>query len=66
MTWAAEIEAGEVTQADIARREGMSRARVTQLLSMLDLGAEEQDAVLRGHLVWSIRRALKEVGRHYS
>ena len=62
MTWAAEIEAGQVSQADIARREGLSRARVTQLLSMLDLGPEQQEALLRGHLMWSIRRALKEVG----
>ena len=64
--WAAEIEAGEVTQADIARREGVTRARVTQVLSLLDLDDQKQEEVLRGDVMWSIRQALREVGRHYT
>ena len=61
--WAAEI-AGGATRADIARREGITRARVTQLMKLLDL-----PAAVRGRLAadgpntvgWSIRRALREV-----
>lgn len=63
--WADELEAGGITQADIARREGVSRARVTQMLALLDLDEAKRAELLRGDLMWSIRRALREVGRHY-
>lgn len=65
-TWQAEIEAGGITKADIARREGLSRARVTQVMALLDLPDDVQQRLLDGEEQWSIRRALREVGRYYS
>ncbi|HLN91261.1 MAG TPA: hypothetical protein VK429_05315, partial [Patescibacteria group bacterium] len=39
--WKALLESGElVSQADIARQEGITRARVTQILGMLRLALE--------------------------
>lgn len=41
MEWKKLLESGEgVTQADIARSEGLSRARVTQIMDLLNLAPE--------------------------
>ena len=37
MAWQREIEAGEMNRARIARRERITRARVTQVMALLDL-----------------------------
>ena len=45
--WQALIESGEVqNQAEIARREGITRARVTQVIAMLRLAPEIQQHIL--------------------
>ena len=45
--WRRQLDAGEVpNQAAIARREGISRARVTQILGLLRLTPAIQDQVL--------------------
>jgi len=42
-----EIEAGEIeNQAAVARREGLTRARVTQVMTLLRLAPDLQDQVL--------------------
>jgi len=46
MRWAKEIDAGKVSRADIARREGYTRARVTQILKLLDLDEEVRAAII--------------------
>ena len=47
LTWREELESGVVaTQADIARREGLSRARVTQVMMLLRLAPEIQESIL--------------------
>jgi hypothetical protein len=47
MEWKALLESGQVSnQAEIARREGISRARVTQVMGMLRLAPEIQQHVL--------------------
>ena len=64
MRWQAEIGGG-LRRADIARRERLSRARVTQIMSLLDLPDDLQNALLDGSSEkesWSVRRALREVG----
>jgi hypothetical protein len=45
--WRRQLDAGEVrNQADIARREGITRARVTQIMGMLRLAPEIQEKIL--------------------
>lgn len=45
--WHRQLEVGEArTQAEIARREGITRARVTQVMSLLRLAPEIQEHVL--------------------
>ena len=45
--WQALLESGEASsQAAIARREGISRARVTQVMGLLRLAPEIQERVL--------------------
>jgi hypothetical protein len=45
--WRRQLDAGEVqTQADIARQEGITRARVTQIMGMLRLAPEVQEKIL--------------------
>ena len=45
--WRRQIDAGDVTnQAEIARREGITRARVTQIMALTRLAPEIQDHVL--------------------
>jgi hypothetical protein len=46
LEWQRELDAGEVeTQAEIARREGIARARVTQIMALLRLAPEIQEHV---------------------
>jgi len=45
--WRRQIDAGEVeNQAEIARREGITRARVSQVVSLLRLAPQIQDHIL--------------------
>jgi hypothetical protein len=47
LEWQALLESGEVpNQAEIARREGITRARVTQVMGMLHLTREIQQHIL--------------------
>ena len=62
MAWQAEIESGRMNRARIARRERVTRARVTQVMSLLDLPDEVRDRLLaEGEDVkgMSIREALR-------
>jgi ParB-like chromosome segregation protein Spo0J len=64
IAWQDLIDEGGISRAEVARRERVSRARVTQLLSLLRLPEDVREALLdedtsvRG---WSVRRALEEV-----
>ena len=58
--WQAEIDAG-ATRAQIARREGLSRARVTQLMRLLELPGDLQASLLDGSARLSVRAALERV-----
>ena len=62
LSWSAELESGGISRAEIARREGISRARVTQILRLAALPEERQRELLAGTVVSSIRGALAEVG----
>ena len=45
--WRRQLDAGKIaSQADIARREGVTRARVTQVLMLLCLAPEIQERIL--------------------
>lgn len=45
--WRRQLDAGEVrNQADIARREGITRARVTQIMGILRVAPEMQEHIL--------------------
>ena len=47
VAWRQELDSGAVaTQADIARREGVTRARVTQVLMLLRLAPDIQESIL--------------------
>ncbi len=47
MEWRALLESGQVAnQAEIARREGITRARVTQVMGLLRLAPEIQEHIL--------------------
>lgn len=47
MEWRRQLDAGEVrNQADIARREGITRARVTQVMGMLGLPPQIREQIL--------------------
>ena len=62
MAWQQEIDSGGMNQARIARRERVTRARVTQVMALLDLPKDVRDRLLaedeqvRG---MSIREALR-------
>lgn len=43
----AALDEGGVNQADLARREGITRARVTQLLNLLGLAPDVREEVRR-------------------
>jgi len=46
--WKKALEEGEYkSQADLARKKGISRARVTQMLNLLKLDAEVQERVVK-------------------
>ena len=45
--WQGLLESGEmISQADIARREGITRARVTQIMALLRLAPETRERIL--------------------
>ncbi|MCP5069240.1 MAG: hypothetical protein GY946_21970 [bacterium] len=59
--WETELREGSVRRADLARRHGWSRARITQLMTLLDLPDDVRRGLLEGASEfrgWSIRRAL--------
>ena len=65
MAWQAEIETGEINRAGIARREGYTRARVTQVMGLLDLPEQLRGRLLTGDEAvagMSVREALRAVG----
>lgn len=64
LKWAEEIDAGVVARADIARREGISRARVTQLMKLLDLGNDVREAIQAGEMICSVREAIARSQRN--
>ena len=41
-----QLEAGSVNKADLARRHGMSRARVTQIMNLLNLESKIKEEIL--------------------
>ncbi len=64
--WQSLINQEGINRAEIARREGLTRARVTQVMSLLDLS----DAVKRKLLDnepetrgWSVRQVIAQVAR---
>jgi hypothetical protein len=59
--WRGELASGELRRSDIARREGISRARVTQILGLLNLPKDTQLALLEGRVELSIREAAPQV-----
>ncbi len=62
--WQEEIDSGSHTLASIARRENLTRARVTQLMKLLELPDAIKDAMLKdpeGYRDWTIRDALRMV-----
>ena len=64
LRWQEEIDSGSCTRASIARRENLTRARVTQLMKLLELPDAIKDAMLKdpeGYRDWTIRDALKMV-----
>ncbi len=63
--WRGLIQSGAVRdQADLARLVGVSRARVTQLMNLLWLAPELQEAVLHGgSAAVSVERTLRSVAR---
>ena len=47
VTWRSQLDSGQIaSQADLARREGVTRARVTQILRLLRLSPEIQRHIL--------------------
>jgi ParB-like chromosome segregation protein Spo0J len=63
MAWNMEIESKGISRADIARRERLTRARITQVMSLLELPEAIRAMLLGGAAEdWSVRRALREVG----
>lgn len=63
--WEAEMARTGTNRAAIARRERITRARVTQIMSLLDLPDHLKTMLLGDHKDvegWSIRKALTEVG----
>ena len=64
MKWQEDIESTGITRADIARRESLSRARVTQIMSLLDLPEEMRASLLsmdEEKPEWSVREAMRQV-----
>ena len=64
LDWQKLIEQESISRAEISRREGLSRARVTQLMSLLKLPEKVQYGLLADALEyagWTVRRGLGEV-----
>jgi len=66
--WRRQLDAGDVTsQAEIARREGVTRARVTQVMGLLRLAPDLQESILELEAVDGVglvsERALSDVIR---
>ena len=62
--WQKLIEQESISRTEIPRREGLSRARVTQLMSLLKLPEKVQQVLLVGaseYVGWTVRRGLGEV-----
>ena len=62
--WQNLIEQQSISRAEISRREGLSRARVTQLMMLLKLPEKVQQGLLAGapgYADWTVRRGLGEV-----
>ena len=63
LDWQKLIEQESISRAEISRREGLSRARVTQLMSLLKLPEKVQQGLLAGALEyagWTVRRGLRD------
>ena len=64
--WRKQIEQESISRAEISRREGLSRARVTQLMGLLMLPEKVQQGLLGGaprYADWTVRRGLGEVSK---
>ena len=62
--WQKLIERESISRAEIARREGLSRARVTQLMRLLKLLEKVQQGLLAGvpeYAGWTVRQGLREI-----
>jgi hypothetical protein len=65
--WQKLIEQESISRAEISRREGLSRARVTQLMRLLKLSEKVQQGLLGSapeYAGWTVRRGLGEKKRH--
>ena len=65
MAWQREMEDQGIRRADIARREGLTRARITQILGLLKLPDDVKALLIAGHdevAGMSIREALRRAG----
>ena len=54
----------DITKANIARQEGLSRARVSQIMNLLDLPEAMRASLLsmeEGKPKWTVREALRQV-----
>ena len=63
LDWQKLIEQESISRAEISRREGLSRARVTQLMSLLKLPKKVQQGLLAGapeYAGWTVRRGLRD------
>ena len=64
LSWQKLIEQQRISRAEISRREGLSRARVTQLMGLLKLPEKVQQGLLAGapdYAGWTVRQGLGEV-----
>jgi len=56
--WQAEVNVGQVTRAEVARREEISHAGVAQAMKLLSLDPDEQDAISRDKRPYSVHQAI--------
>jgi hypothetical protein len=64
LDWQKLIDQESISRAEISRREGLSRARVTQLMDLLKLPEKIQQGLLAGapeYVGWTVRRGLGEL-----
>ena len=67
--WQKVIESEGITRAEVARREGCTRARVTQLMKLLTLEESLKERLLTADADltgWTIRRAIREASQSHS